>query len=245
MPEPFAFEADPIDPALVVDYLLSDEPLDSETLERVQSWRIADAGAAEWAMAHVARCNAAVAATHAQAAVWQSRLDSWVAAQIREPARFAAFLTNQLVEYGIAYREATGAATLVVPSGKVKTSDRKARPVIAEDGSVVAWLEELGDEMPEGAIKKSPLISKFNDRLAIASRPTGRTLLEVACCGALLTIEGSPGPTVLCSNCGQEGEVVHAEAEEVEVVVDKPTGEVVPGMTVVARHFTATVTPEP
>lgn len=235
------------------DAPFSDDELDLYLTEvdpagHASRWSVTDAGAAEWAMSRLAGAEAEIADAQEQAAVWRSRVDDWLAEATARPARFAAFLRHHLEEYALALRAANPkAATTTVPSGKVATRWSEARPVIANDQAVLEWLDER-DEVPDGAIKRAPLVSKLKPILTVAPRSTGRWNAEVACCGALLTLDaaadGSAPAVGLCSRCGAETpEVVAVEQETVLVVIDSGTGEAVPGFTVEPGHYSVTVTP--
>lgn len=243
--EPAPFTDDELDQYLA--YADADDL--PEAAQPVDRWSVTDAGSAEWAMARLADARAEVAAARAQAAVWKARVDEWLAAETSRPASFATFLEHHLEQYALDRRAADPKATNVkVPSGKVTTRRSGPRPVIAEDLAVLDWLDGLGDDCPDGAIKRAPLVSKFVDLITIAERPTGRLVAEVACCGAVLTLDTTDGREVtdgalLCSNCGAEGEVVHVEEETALVPVD-PNGEVVPGVIIEPEKITATVTPQ-
>lgn len=211
------------------------------------AWQITGTGSAEWAMHRYAELAARIGAAETQAADWRARIAEWLADTTRADRAFASFLQGHLEAYGIAQRRPKATVTKL-PSGEITTRHTQARPVIANDEAVVEWLEAL-DATPEGAIKRTPLVSKFKDLVVIAEVATGRTIIQVACCGAWLTREedmdtgtGLSG-TVLCSNCGAEGEVISSASELAPAPVYPPTGEVIPGLTVEPEHTTATVKP--
>lgn len=214
-------------------------------------WSVTDHGAAEWAMERLAGALDEIDGLEEQAAVWRSRIDDWLTASAARPRRFAAFLERQLSDYALAQRAANPkAATVSVPSGKVSTRKVEARPVIAAEDAVLEWLDERGD-VPEGAIKRSPRVSKLRSVIAIAERETGRFVVEVGCCGASLTLapdvplDDTAAATVgLCSNCGAIGPaVLEASPETVLVAVDAATGALVPGVIVEPFHYDVTVKP--
>lgn len=208
-------------------------------------WSITDLGSAEWAMARLAEARSALDEVAALEQEWAQRVAEWATEQRAPHARFSSFLEGHLERYALELRRANPKhATTKVPSGKVATRRVEARPVVANDEAVLDWLDQR-DEVPDGAIKRSPLVSKLKGVLAVVDRPTGRVVAEVGCCGAVLTVdpEGFDGSVGLCSVCGASNpEVLDYGDEEGLAVIDVDTGEPVPGFTVVPGHYSTTIT---
>ena len=212
-------------------------------------WSVTDLGAAEWALERLGEALDEIADAEEQAAVWRGRIDEWLAAATARPARFAEFLTQQLADFGLAAREANPKrATIKCPAGQVSTRWVGPRPVIVDEVAVLEWLDGR-DEVPDGAIKRRPLVSKLGDAIAISAASTGRVIAEVGCCGATVIVDGqdlavTDGVLLSCPNCGAPDPTVSSvEDETVDVAVDTATGVRVDGVIVEPGHYNPTVKP--
>ena len=215
----------------------------------VSRWSVTDLGAAEWALERLGEALDEIADAEEQAAVWRGRIDEWLAAATARPARFAEFLTQQLADFGLAARDANPkVATIKCPAGQVSTRWVGPRPVIVDEVAVLEWLDGR-DEVPDGAIKRRPLVSKLGDAIAISAASTGRVIAEVGCCGATVIVDGqdlavTDGVLLSCPNCGAPDPTVSSvEDETVDVAVDTATGVRVDGVIVEPGHYNPTVKP--
>lgn len=229
-----------------LDLFLTDGHHDETPVAR---WSVTDLGAAEWALERLGEALDEIADAEEQAAVWRSRIDEWLAAATGRPARFAEFLTQQLADFGLAAREANPkTATIKCPAGQVSTRWVGQRPVIIDEVAVLEWLDARG-EVPDGAIKRRPLVSKLGDAITIGTASTGRVIAEVGCCGATVTVDGqdlavTDGVLLACPNCGAPDPTVSSvEDETIAVAVDTATGERIDGVIVEPGHYNPTVKP--
>lgn len=130
------FDDDELGLALELGALESEDPdtLTDEARRRqeVHRWVPTDTGAAEWAMRKLAEVDRNRDAITVQAAEWQARIDRWHDRMVKALDTRAEFFGGTLTTYGIAERQRTGQATVHLPSGSIQTTDRKARPKVAD-----------------------------------------------------------------------------------------------------------------
>lgn len=113
--------------------------------EPVRSFRVEDVGAAEWAMRKLRAVERERTEAREQAAVWKAEVDVWLEAELARSASTAAFFTAHLERYAVQCRIETGRATLTLPSGKVSTTQQKAKVVVEDEAVVIAWAKTVFD----------------------------------------------------------------------------------------------------
>lgn len=116
--------------------------------QQAKAWRIHDDGAAEWAMAHVARADDELARLKAQAAEWTieaedrlARIRQWFDHRAARHLATRLFMEAHLRRYALERRaeDPKHAKTLVLPSGAVRTVEQKPKAAVADEATVIAW----------------------------------------------------------------------------------------------------------
>lgn len=238
-PIPFA---DPIDPT------------DTES-DAARRFTVADVGAAEWAMRHLAAVEIRRRALLEQRDHWLAQIREWYDDADGPLAKRAEFFRGHLERFGVAHREANPReATIKLPSGTIPTTDSKPKVVIEDEAAVIAWARaEITD--PEQLalivkVKESALVSGLRSVVAIGSAPANQYRYVYAC-GHSMTMPGDdegapldqPGPRALCPACNTEQTIESIEPVEVGVVVDR-NGQRVPGAGIDPGGITARVVPD-
>lgn len=180
-----------------------------------ERWEIDGTRTAEWAMARAAHAAERIRECEAQAAEWRQKIDDWLADVTCSERRDLAFFEGHLERYALDVREQTGRATLVLPSGQVRTRKAAAKIVVVDADA----LDDFAAGEPSITIRK---VSKMllNEHTEIVERKVGEMLVD----------DGTP-----------EEAFVAPIVER--VVVLRSTGEVVPGVEVEPEHVSATVAP--
>lgn len=224
----------------------------------VVRWGIGDLSGAQWAAARWAQADADVAEAEEQYAEWKLRLDGWLADTARRARRTREFFAGHLERYALGERERTGKATLRLPSATVGTTHHAAKAAVGKEDELLAWAADNAPELLRREVAKSA----FNARVAV-----GQTVdhyehhLELSCghSRVVLTPAGDEGAedwraieTAVCLACtdlvDDMGEPVRqpvasgrTEVITRPAVVDRETGEVVPGAVVEPEQVTAKV----
>lgn len=137
-------EADQLATNAGVDYPAAVEMLaDAET----GSWRVSSDDEAEWALRKLADAQQAIAEHQARAEAWARRIAEWFQHATAEERRTVEFFTAHLSLYGRRRRDATGAASLALPSGRVKTRRQAPAIVITDPDAVLAWAREAAPQI--------------------------------------------------------------------------------------------------
>jgi hypothetical protein len=213
-----------VDPADVGSLVARDDP-------RADKWRITDDAAAEWALRRYAAADDEIAELNEQADTWRKQIDDWLAERTARPAATRAFFGQLLADYALRYREATGRATVILPSGAVPTRNESPKAVVADADAFVAWANE---SMPE-AVKRTPLVSELRRRVAITETETGRTIIDLSCGHGIIDTVAEPvgvGERVLCQVCDQPAAVVAVAPERTLQATVEDDGTVPPGVVV-------------
>lgn len=129
-------------------YPATDPSDDTSTPAQAGRWEIADDGAASWAMRRYAEAHAELDAIDDQYHRELGRLNAWRDARTRTPARTAAFMGDHLGVYALAVRAKEGRKTLVLPAGKVKTSQPTVpwKVEVADKDAMIRWALSNGAE---------------------------------------------------------------------------------------------------
>lgn len=218
----------------------SDGPPEEElaTAEGVHRWRIEADDQAEWALRKLAVANEELRRLAEQAQEWQARIGAWFSQASARPQRTAAFMEERLADYGLRLREVGGPATLTLPSGVIKTSDRKPAVEVEDDAQLARYLDEMllpdseqpewlaawskateGMEEPLEVVKRTPkvFVGPLRKLVHVEERPTGQTrwLLTLSCDHELTKVtnpeEAAPqlGHDLACALC--PGDVIEGE----------------------------------
>lgn len=102
-------------------------------------WHPQSEAQAEWCLRKLQEARAELEHVEWQMAGYMESLARWQARATRAPLGTVAFMESRLELYARRYREATGKATLRLPSGDVATTDRKPRPVIQDQQLLLEW----------------------------------------------------------------------------------------------------------
>lgn len=151
--------------------------------EEVRRWEITDDGAAQWAMAHCATIDTELAALSDQRDDWQARIDHWYRQRADVVVRRRTFFQAHLVAYAAARRAADPKApkTLSLPSGRVVSSDQKAKVKVTDDAALAVWLAEHGLMAgPDGADLVLTTTKVYAVPLRKVLQPAGDGLVIVA-----------------------------------------------------------------
>jgi hypothetical protein len=126
-------------------------------------WRVTDTGSAEWAMRHVAEATAELEHLQMQRDAWAEQIDGWFRRAADRVRSRRAFFDQLLQLYAIEQREASNdkIKSVVVPSGRVRTTKAGPKVVVRNPADVLAWAEERGvlDQVapPKREVKLTPL----------------------------------------------------------------------------------------
>lgn len=216
--------------------------------ERAQAWRIDGTGSAAWAMAHVARAEAALDDLTAQAVEWYGRIDAWLVHESAPHRRTKEFFEGQLQRYALDRREADPKArTLTLPDGKVSTTAKGAKVIVTDEDAVLAWARI---NAPEAVKKKEVTTLGLTELRAYVKAHKITTLAWVTnSCGCKVSVRDDEGldlPEVgtlveSCSECGAEALIGRIEPLAFRWLATTEDGAHVPGVDVEPDSVTAKV----
>ena len=218
-----------------------------EVAERADRWEVADDGAAEWAMRHLAAAEDALAAVDQQRDEWVERIARWYDEATRPHLRTAEFMRGRLADYGDRAR-AEGRNTVALPSGKVATRKAPAAVEVVDEDAVLAWL----DTVPEDAdvaearkVKVSVVVTPLRKATDLAEVPAGWEVeLDDGSTDYVQTVGDAPpavGDVVLLD--GTERTIVAVHGNAGTELVALYVGERVPGVRVRPEGHTVNVKP--
>lgn len=184
-----AMPTDTIPPELAID----DEPFTLEQLDAelhshgdpdaaaahtVERWTITDAGAAEWAMAHVAAIDANLAELAEQHAAYLERIERWHKAAASKLDQRRGFFAAHLERYAAEHRarDPKRNKTLSLPSGKVSSTETHPKVAIADEATLIAWARDhMTDEDLAEVVKvtESAKVMELRKRVQIVRQPVG------------------------------------------------------------------------
>lgn len=172
-------------------------------LERSEPWRIDDLDKAEWAMRKLSAINKELAEKESIAEAWTRKISEWLEGEIKPLVKHREFFEGHLEAYARELRERENIKTLKLPSGRVKSTYKAARPQVVDEDSLIEWLEthDVGDIDELVRVKKSVVKDAF------------KKLVEK---DAL-----KKGDVVLGNYCDPPGVVVEAEAVSYKVEVSE------------------------
>lgn len=196
--------------------------------ETPEHWRIRDDDAAEWAMGKLRAAQAQADTISRQYDVWRARLDEWAAESGRRALAEVQFFQGQLEAYALAQREATGDATLKLPSGKVSTTKHARTVVVTDEEALLAWARGLMLENDEGRLDpldalftrtvQRALVSELRELVGIVDELDPERVEYRWPCGCWVVVVSEseptewlgPHPSCGCPNCGEVGTVTRS-----------------------------------
>lgn len=162
------------------------------TAEGDGPWQIEDDATAEWALRMLLPARQELHDLEAQLAEWTEQLDAWMAGASAEALRRAQFFTHHLTDYALRRREATGQASVKLPSGTLATRRPEAPKVVVDDEPGLAlWLQENAPE------DKLPALVEWRPK--VFAKPLADLVTVVAAEDGSLAVvnaDGEPVPGV-------------------------------------------------
>lgn len=215
-----------------------------------ESWRVDGLGSAEWAMAHLVTAERTLAQLEAQYTTWKAQLDSWLKDASGPALRTVEFFGGHLERYALAQREATGAATLKLPSGKVATRKSAESVQVVDEGAVLRFAAQT--QVPDGLGELVPMEDLVTKRkLSLTALRANLKVVHVEApggwwefpCGHFLDTQTDGAPDV-CPSCGAPVEFGTASwHQNMETTVTTLTGDEIPGVELVPERITAKAQP--
>lgn len=234
-------EPDPPDTD-VIDKALGMHALDAATaFPELATWTPQTLGAAEWAMARLARATAAYEEINVEAVASVERIIAWRDDAQRRLGRDMDFFSAGLERYARIRRKVTGQATTKLPSGQVKTREVHPKLVVHDPEALVLWLE--GNEY-EDAIKteRTPLVSQLGAYVRIVEEVVGYR----AVCGDGTWREfAGAGECPVAVGEVLDGKPVAAVESITQAQVVDNNGRAVPGLSAEDGYVRATASPSP
>lgn len=119
-----------------------DLPIDHElTEEQAQRFRIDGDRTAQWAMRRLADLRAEEARDAATYDAEVDKLKDWANRRHKSREWDLSFFERHLEDYARRQRAETGRKTVDLPSGVVRTTERKARVIVDDDAAFIAWAQ--------------------------------------------------------------------------------------------------------
>ena len=170
MTDPLPSLADVLGPPPLSDDELDADPGENPLVELARDrWSITDLGSAAWSMGKYADAANRMGVIRAQAEAWRAKIDAWEQHEVSPLKNRLAIFEDHLTLYAAGRREADPKAkSLVLPNGKVQTTEHKASVKIVDPEAVVLWAgdrEELVEVkvVPVAAAVKSVIDFKVVD----------------------------------------------------------------------------------
>lgn len=257
----------PLSDPLPAELALDEAPFDVDEFEQLEPeqltdehasrrWTITDDGAAEWAMRLLAAKQSEVDELAVKRDDWIDRITAWFDQAAKGPQRTISHFEALLERYAAERYEATKAATLSLPSGKVTSRKVGGTLSIDEPERLLEWLREHLPDQVDDLVKVEPRLGELSKVVRIVEQQ-GVSLDCSLDCGHFVVVEigehDEPtfvvGATVECESCPPDpvDETAHrstiTEVDEqatVERIVLTGDGERVAGVSVKAegRNFT-------
>lgn len=222
------------------------------------AWAIIDDSAAEWAMAKAANAHAEIETVKDQAHTWIEQVKAWAHDAARRAQSTLGYFEGRLEQYALTRRAGDDkAATLLLPSGVVRTRRNSRKAVLVDEPAVIAWAKTvhgptvLGDEGPgllaDSVVKRTEkiMLTELRDFVEIVDVHDGYVVTFEDDRWMFLPIEldddGKPRPDARDLTARQVGEIASVEVHTTATVMYQ--GQPVPGMTVEHETITASVTP--
>lgn len=239
--------------------LVTTEDPEAEDAPELARWKISSLNEAEWAARKLRALMAQRDEVAKNAAQWIAEIEAWRTAELKRTDSDAAFFDAHLQRFALDRRAATGLMTLDLPSGKVRTTEVKAKLALDKEATdvLVAWIltkfdPDLFEENPDAAaaiaetrdemlkVKKELLISGIRKHVDLGEMPTGRYVVTAGC-GCELTLPDFL-PDERSVECPEHGTGAVVEVNQEVRLVAEFKGDPVPGLVVEPKKVTATVT---
>lgn len=214
---------------------------DNGTPSLIQRWRIDGTGSAAWAMAHVAKADAAIQELQHQAGEWYRRIDDWLEHETTGHERTRAFFVAHLERYALDLREADpDRKSVTLPGGVVKTTAKAASVKVIDEKAALAWAQAHLNE----AVSTDPRLKVGALKEHVKPVQVITAARFTHSCGDVFDAEDSEGLTwpeigseVACTECGENALLGNVEVLASRWVTSVP----VPGVDVEAPTVTAKV----
>lgn len=112
---------------------------------RVHAWRPDTDDQAEWVGRHMVGAVGRMRPLREQAAEWKARIDGWLSEVTARDQATVAWAERVLTDYGARRREATGTATLTLPSVVVRATAKQPKAAVVDDDGAAVYLAEVRD----------------------------------------------------------------------------------------------------
>lgn len=226
-------------PAFAVEQLANSVDDDCDGI--AERWRIDGTGSAAWAMAHVAKADAAIQELQHQAGEWYRRIDDWLEHETTGHERTRAFFVAHLERYALDLREADpDRKSVTLPGGVVRTTAKAASVKVLDEKAALGWaLEHLNE-----AVSRDPRlrVGALKDHVKPVQVITAARFTHS--CGDVFDAgdtEGLSWPEigseVDCTECGEKALLGNVAVLATRWVTSVP----VPGVDVEAPTVTAKV----
>lgn len=134
--------------------------------DRFTKYRIPDRRQAEWALNLYLTVLARQTQRERDRDEWIERTRTAFERDNRQDAATLARFEGFLTEWGIEQREATGNATITLPSGDIATTDKQDAPTIANDDVLAEWVRKNMPDVPVHT-KSKVMFSDIKPKLRI------------------------------------------------------------------------------
>lgn len=252
----------PLSDPLPAELALDEAPFDVDEFEQLEPeqltdehpsrrWTITDDGAAEWAMRLLAAKQAEVDELAVKRDDWIDRIVAWFDHGAKGPQRTIAHFEALLERYAAERYEATKAATLSLPSGKVSSRKVGGAVDVVDAAAVVEWIRENLPDQVADLVKDEPTpkIQPLRKLLKVVEQEVGTSVDCSLECGhfVVIRLEVDDEPAALldatteCVDCGLDPidetyplrKITEIDEQAVvERIVITENGERVPGVTV-------------
>jgi phage host-nuclease inhibitor protein Gam len=135
-------------------------------------WRIADDGAAEWAMRHVAEIDQELEELATRAKGWTERIQGWFDKAARRLKVRRAYFDGHLTDYARRERDRTDGKrkTIELPSGKVRSTSSKPKATVVTEDAVIRWAKaKLDGDLLDAVVKvvESVRVSELREHVVV------------------------------------------------------------------------------
>lgn len=239
-------------PAALAEWTPDDDTDLDPATGRVARWRVDGDGSAQWAMAHLAQIRADRTLLAEQAGRWARKIEQWFTQATRPLDTREKFFDAHLRRYALAERERTGGKrmTVVLPSGRVSTTDRSPKVKLTDEAAVIDWAKTHlsgTDRLTVIKPSESVLVGGLRKVVKLVEVPTR---VVVAPCGCTFGVDWvstaglagwAVGSEVVCVGCHDAGLI--GRWVETTVLARDANGDPVPGVEVDMGGVTAKATP--
>lgn len=164
------------------------ELADSEQRER---FRVDTDEKASWALRKLAHIRARKASNELIAEAERDRINAWLTAVNHPLDTDEQFFEGLLADYGRMQRDAEGRKTVSLPYGEIKTRETKAKVIVTDADTVLAWAKTAHPEIVKvtervGLTELAKAV--VNDNLTAVDPATGEVVPGTAITPAHVTV---------------------------------------------------------